>query len=275
VIAFALVLPWRIWYTSHDIPSVGDTGYDGPITDLDRLWPAFEITVRSFVHEDLWHIAPLLAVAAIVLALLAGAWRISLYASALLGGGVAAVTWILWVSHDIILAHGDWPIRRFVGTPALVLAVLTPLLLQRAWSAGPEGTSRLGVLSVLSRPTSASWAIVLVGLVSHPVSALVGYSGSGLPGGWVSFPGTGGCDAAPVDGAKARLVVGYADSYPEANALRDRARAAGLDDVEANQDGCGRLRVYVDDLPPVAARRMLAEAQATGLGLTLELDPDD
>jgi hypothetical protein len=276
LVAFALLLPWRIWYTSHGIASVGpDTGYDGHVSDLDRLWPAFEITVRSLFHPDLWHFAAVLAVAAIGLALLAAAWRISLFATAFLVTAVGAVTWILWVNHGLSLIHEDWAIRRFVGTPMLVLAVLTPLLLQRAWSAGPEGTSRLGVLSVLSRPTSAAWAIVLVGLVSHPVSALVGYSGSGLPGGWLSFPGTGGCDAAPVDGAKARLVVGYADSYPEANALRDRARAAGLDDVEANQDGCGRLRVYVDDLPPVAAQRILAEAQATGLGPTLELDPDE
>jgi hypothetical protein len=128
---------------------------------------------------------------------------------------------------------------------------------------------------VLYRPTAAAWLIVLLGLLSHPGSALLGYSGSGLPGGWLSFPGTAGCDAAPVAGTNARLVVGYADSYPEATAMRDRARAAGLGDVEASQDGCGRLRVYVDDLPAAAVQGMLAEAQAAGLRPTVELDPDD
>jgi hypothetical protein len=278
VIAFALVLPWRIWVLAHDLPSVGsDTGYDGPISDLDRLWPAFEITVRSLVHQGLWHYAPVLALAAIVLALLAGAWRISLYSAASLVAAVGAVTWLLWVNHGLTLIHDDWAIRRFTGTTVLVLAVLTPLLLQRAWSSAAAPTT-VGVtarLGVLYRPTAVAWVIVLVGLLSHPGSALVGYSGSGLPGGWLSFPGTAGCDAAPVAGANARLVVGYADSYPEATVMRDRARAAGLGDVEASQDGCGRLRVYVDDLPTAAAQGMLAEAQAAGLSPTVELDPDD
>jgi hypothetical protein len=282
LIAFALVLPWRIWYTSHGIASVGpDTGYDGHVSDLDRLWPAFEITLRSLVHPDLWHFAAVLAVAAIVLALLAGAWRISLYTAAFLVASVGAVTWILWVNHGLTLIHEDWAIRRFVGTPMLVLAALTPLLLQRAWSpGGVSGSSdvggRLGVLSMLHRPTSAAWAIVLVGLLSHPGSALVGYPGSGLPGGWPSFPGTAGCDARPEDGAGVRLVVGYADSYREATSLRERTRQAGLAEVETSQDGCGRLRVYVDDVPTAAAARELAsDAQAAGLTPTLEHDPDE
>jgi hypothetical protein len=278
LIAFALVLPWRIWVLANDLPSVGsDTGYDGPFSDLDRLWPAFEITVRSLVHQGLWHYAPVLALAAIVLALLAGAWRISLYAAASLVAAVGAVTWVLWVNHGLTLIHDDWAIRRFTGTTVLVLAVLTPLLLQRAWSsaAAPTAFGVTARLGVLFRPTAVAWAIVLVGLLSHPGSALLGYSGSGLPGGWLTFPGTAGCDADPVAGANARLVVGYADSYPEATTMRDRARSAGLGDVEASQDGCGRLRVYVDDLPTAAAEGMLAEAQAAGLSPTVELDPDD
>ncbi len=116
---------------------------------------------------------------------------------------------------------------------------------------------------------------MLVGLLSHPGSALVGYSGSGLPGGWLSFPGSAGCDLAPVDGANVRLVVGYADTYPDATAMQARARVAGLDEVQAGQDGCGRVRVYVDDLPTAEAQGMLVEAQAAGLSATVELDPDD
>jgi hypothetical protein len=280
VIAFALVLPWRIWAAAHGLPTVGyDTGYDGPVSDLDRLWPALEIGLKSFVHLDLWHFAPYLGVAAIGLALLGGAWRISVYAASLLAASLAAVTWVLWVNHGFALVHDDWAIRRMLGTPVLLLAALTPLLLQRAWSSEPAPAARAvgpsGRLAVLYRPTSAAWAIVLVGLISHPGSALVGYSGSGLPGGWLSFPGSTGCDVAPVDGANARLVVGYADSHPEAAAMRERARAAGLGDVESSQDGCGRLRVYVDDLPATAAQGMLVEAQAAGLTPTVELDPDD
>jgi hypothetical protein len=278
-VAFTLVLPWRIWIAAHGLPAVGsDTGYDGPLSDMDRLWPAFEISLRSFFHQDLWHFAPVLSVAAILLALLGGAWRVSLYAAASLVAGVAGVTWVLWVNHGLSLVHSDWAIRRLIGTPVLVLAVLTPLLLQRAWSSG-QASHAVAVRAsrnVLFRPLTAAWAVVLVGVLSHPGSALVGYSGSGLPGGGLSFPGTAGCDAAPVAGANVRLVVGYADSYPEATAMRERARGAGLRDVEASQDGCGRLRVYVDDLPTIAAAEALQiEAQAAGLRPTVELDPDD
>jgi hypothetical protein len=279
LIAFALVLPWRVWFTFHDLPAVGpDTGYVGALAPLDRLWPSLETTVETLFHPDLWLATPLLAVSASALSLLAGSWRVPLFAGAFLVSAVAVVTGVLWYNLAVNLTFEDWPTRRLVGTPVLALAVLTPLLLQKAWSSNPvRGAPVVHLLSgVFFRPTSAAWAIVLVGLLVFPVSALVATSRSGLPGGWPSFPGTTGCDAAPVDGAKVRLVVGYADSYPEAEAMRARARVAGLEDVEASQDGCGRLRVYVDDLPTSdAAQALVAEAQAAGLASSVEFDPDD
>ena len=278
LVAGALVVPWTIWTAVHDLSAAGkDTGFV-LFSSLDRVWPSVEVSVRSAFHAGLWHFAPLLAVAAIVLALLAGAWRLSLFAGTFLVVGVAAVTWLVWSNLGLSPVHSDWAIRRFTGTVFLVLAVLTPLLLQRAWSSEPP-SGAVGAVpgpDVLFRSSWAAWAVVLVGVLSHPGSALVGYSGSGLPGGWPSFPGTAGCDVPPVDGANVRLVVGYADSYPEAVALRDRARGVGLTGVEASQDGCGHLRVYVDDLPTMAAAEgLLVEAQAAGLSPTLELDPDD
>jgi len=116
---------------------------------------------------------------------------------------------------------------------------------------------------------------VLLGVLSHPLSMLTGYSGSGMPGGWTRFPGMDGCALAPVEGANLRVVLGYADSYPAATAMRERARAAGLHGVEANQDGCGRLRVYVDDVPTTeAARTLLGRARSAGMKPTVERDPD-
>jgi hypothetical protein len=248
LVAFALTVPWRIWVFANDLPSVGsDTGYDGAVSDLDRLWPAFEIGVRSLVHEDVWFLAPLVGVAAVLLAALGGAWRVSVFAAASFAAGVAAVTWVLWVNHGISLVHDDWAIRRLIGTPALMLAALTPLLLQRAWSSAPAAPvpPPYPFRDYLFGPSLAAWCIVLVGLLSHPGSALVGYSGSGLPGEWMSFPGES-CDPAA---ANVREVVGYAESYPEAEAMRERARAAGAGDVRVSPDGCGRVRVYVVEAP--------------------------
>jgi hypothetical protein len=278
LVAFALVLPWRIWFVAHGFPGDGpETGYLGAFSYLERVWPSLKISVTMLFHEELWHFATVLAVAAILLALLSGAWKVSLFAAAFLVAGVGGVTWLVWSNTFLNPVYDDWAIRRFTGTTALVLAVLTPLLLQRAWSSkrASRATAALPGRRLLFGPSTAAWAIVLVGLLSHPASALVGSSRSGLPGGWPSFPGTAGCDAAPVEGANVRLVVGYADSYPEATTMGDRARAAGLGNVETSQDGCGRLRVYVDDLPTADAQGLLAEAQAAGLTPTVERDPDD
>ena len=278
--ALALVLPWRIWFTAHGLPATAsDTGYDGPVSDLDRLWPAVEMSVRTLFHEPFWHIAPAIGVAAILLAALGRAWTVSLYAGALLVSGLAAVAWVLWVNHGLALIHEDWALRRLAGTTFLTIAVLTPLLLERAWRS-TEGTSRTvpghRVASMFFRPVLAAWLIVLVGLLSHPGSILVGYGGSGLPDDLPTFPGTAGCALPAESAANVRVVLGYADSHQDAAALRERARDAGLLGLETNQDGCGRVRVYVDDVPSIrAAQALVAQARASSLSSTIELDPDD
>ena len=72
-----------------------------------------------------------------------------------------------------------------------------------------------------------------------------------------------------------RVVVGYTDTHVEASSLRERARLAGLD-ASVAQDGCGRLRVSVDDVRTMdGLYALVAEAQAAGLRPTIEGDNDD
>jgi hypothetical protein len=100
---------------------------------------------------------------------------------------------------------------------------------------------------------------------------LVGYSGSGLPGGAPRWPGPGDCIVQAASGRKVRVVVGYADSYPEAYSMRDRAESAGLANTRVAQDGCGRLRVFVDHVEsPTAAGALIATARGSGLPATAE-----
>ena len=277
-VALALVLPWAVWFVAHGAPAAAayDTQYTGLVADVDRLWPAFEITVRSLFHSGLWHFAPVISVAAILLALLAGAWRSAVFAGTLLVSGAAGVTWILWVNGSLVLNHDEWAIRRFIGTTVLAAAVLTPLLLQRAWRSSEPATTASPVTQapdVLFKPSKLGWVVVLVGLLSHPASILVGYSGSGLPAGWPNFPS---CVVSPSAEAEMRVVVGYADTHGEARSLRNRALRVGLDDAVVAQDGCGRLRVYVDDVRTMdAADALVAEARAAGMQPTIERDQDD
>ena len=71
-----------------------------------------------------------------------------------------------------------------------------------------------------------------------------------------------------------RVVVGYADSYAEATALQRQARAAGLGATQVAQDGCGRLRVSVDEVASAAAAAtLIAATRDSRLDLTVEADP--
>lgn len=284
VIAFALALPWRIWFTAHGFTGDGpDSGYLEAFTHLDRFWPSSRLVVTTLFDYDLWLVFPVLAVAALVLASVAGAWRISVYVGVLMVGATAASIWAIWSNTSLLFDRQDGAnasvVVRLTGTTILALAVLTPLLLQHAWSR-PKGdrssvariaTPRLDAFISRSR---AAWAVVLIGALSHPGSMLVGYSGSGLPGGLPHFPSAADCVSEPVPGEKVRVVVGYAESYPDAHVLQTRAAAVGLADAEVARDGCGRLRVFVDDLETASARAAaIANARSANLEPTLEVDP--
>jgi Dolichyl-phosphate-mannose-protein mannosyltransferase len=264
-IAFALSLPWRIWVGANgyhgDEPQ---TGFFGFLDDLGRGPRSLWLALRAMFGYDLWLVLPAVVVAAAVLAFLAGARRPAAFAVAFLAAAALANAWVTW-SHPIFGLTLDYslnPATRFMVTPLLAAGAITPLLLERAWSRPlPAGHPS-------SRPWLA-WGAVLAVVAAYPASMLAGYSGFRLPGGSPPFPTRGECVRAPVDGQPVRVVVGYADSYPRANALRKRASGLGAVDVE--RDGCGRLRVFVDDVPTLAAGAALADRAAeAGLEPTLE-----
>jgi hypothetical protein len=283
LVSFALSLPWRIWFTAHGLPSdAPDAGYLGAFDHLDRVWPSFKLVVTTLFDADLWPVLPALAIAAIVLAALGGAWRVSVYGAVFTAAVVVTTTWAIWSNITLQFTQYDAtnPIVRVTSTPILAFAALTPLLLERAWSGTNVGRR---VQSNAETPWRDAfvwssrwmWAVVLLAALSHPGAMLAGYSKSGLPGGPPRFPSAAACTSTPAVGERVRVVLGYADSYPEANALRGRAVAAGLARTEVAHDGCGRLRVFVDDVPSVAASEpLLSDARRASLEPTLELDTD-
>jgi hypothetical protein len=281
--ALALALPWRIWFTAHGIAGDGpDSGYVGAFSHLDRVRPSFDLAFDTLFDADLWRYAPLVAAAAVALAAIAGAWRVAVYSGALLLGALFGATWATWAYTDLPIAQDESlnPIVRITGTTVLVLAALTPLLLQKAWSGfrtaepGRAGGGAWPVRDAFLWKSPWLWAVVGVGLLSHPAAMLVGYSGSGLPGGSPVFPAAADCIAPAQPEGPVRVVLGYADTYSKADEVRARARRAGLDPVVSG-DGCGRLRVFVDDVPSLAASRALIErARREDLTTSVELDPD-
>jgi hypothetical protein len=249
--AFVFTLPWRIWFTAEGIPSDRpETGYLGSFRHLDRVWPSLRLVLRTLFDNDLWPFVAALGIAAIVLSAVAGASRLAIYGATFLIAAVAACTWAIWSNTSLSFSEDDSlnPIVRLTGTTILSLAVLTPLLLQLAWS----GSGRRDVRPRRPSPgpdalvwrSLGAWAIVLLGVLSHPGSMLLGYSRSGLPGGAPAFPSTADC-VAHAPGAAGGRLVGYTDSFPAAFELRRRAVSSGLRNVEVRRDGCGRVRVFV------------------------------
>ncbi|MGH3109379.1 MAG: hypothetical protein ACRDQT_00500 [Gaiellaceae bacterium] len=280
--AVALSLPWRIWLAVEDLRSGAPPGgYLDLLEHADRAFPSLRLVVRTFLDFDLWLLAVPLALAAAGLALLAQARRHAVFVLVFAGVSVLGCTWAIWSEPalEITQDYGLNPVVRLVGGPVLVLLALTPLVLEQALrpalADGRESRVAAGVSRIarVGRGSALPWAVVLVAALAYPASMLAGVSSLRLPGGAPSFPSVSECVPALVDGARVRVVVGYAMTYAEADALRLRAQPV-LGETEVEQDGCGRLRVYVDDVPPAAGAELLGRSVAAELSPTLEGDPD-
>lgn len=281
--ALALTLPWRIWFTVQGLPSDGpDAGYLGAFSHTERVGPSLKLVVATLVDGDLWPAVAGIAIAAIVLAALNGEWRMPVFASVYLAAVIAASTWAIWSNTNLEITQEDGgnPIVRVTSTPILALAALTPLLLERAWSLGPHSSEARPVPDGRVRDgigwkSRWMWAIVLLALLSHPGAMLAGYSKSGLPGGMPGFPEDMRCVEKPISGEPVRAVLGYATTYPEAHAIRGRARAAGLENTMIARDGCGHLRVFLAGFATIAdAAPVQRLARESGLEATFERDAD-
>lgn len=274
--AFVLALPWRVWVASEGYRSDGpESGVFGFLDDFDRGLGSLWLAARAMFGYDLWLVLPGVVVAAAVLAFLSGARRGAVFALVFLGVTAVANAWVTWTNPSLALSidYSLNPATRFMVTPLLVVAALLPLLLERAW-AGRSGSS--GQTAAGPKRLLLPWTIVLAALLLYPASMAVGYSSFRLPGGSPPFPSRTECERSPSMGESVRLVFGYERSYPEANMLRDQARRAGFEQTDVGRDGCGRLRVYIENVPSVAAgQELVARARVSGLESTLERDPSD
>jgi hypothetical protein len=143
-VAFAIALPWRIWFSSRDLtgefPSGGGTGL---LENLDRAWPALWAFLTTAFDYGLWTVVPPLALAAVVLAFLGGARVLPAYAALVYGLALAGFTWALWSFTELELPVPEQsdvinPVVRLTASIVLLSAALGPLLLDAAW----RGTDR-------------------------------------------------------------------------------------------------------------------------------------
>ena len=113
-------------------------------------------------------------------------------------------------------------------------------------------------------PRVNAWLVMAVAVLAYPLLVLV-FSGS------PAFPSRTDCVLAPTGEGEYRVVFGYRDSELEAVELRDQALAVGFQGTEIARDGCGRVRVSVDDIPSIeVGEEVIREARTVDLDPTLE-----
>jgi hypothetical protein len=132
--AYALNIPWRLWWTSRHLQSDVPGDAAGSLTShTSRIWPSFVIVARLLFTYDFWLlITPIALVAGVLSLTLRGPSRetaiIYLTTFAL---GIVGFMWILWSDPGLPLNtdNSTTPIPRVVGALVLLSAVLAPLLI--------------------------------------------------------------------------------------------------------------------------------------------------
>jgi hypothetical protein len=116
-------------------------------------------------------------------------------------------------------------------------------------------------------PRLLPWLVVAVAALAYPLAVL---ALAGPPG----FPSRDDCALAPMGEGDYQVVFGYSDSELEARELRDSVLAVGFEGAEVARNGCGRVKVFVDDVPSrEVGEEVLREARTVGLNPTLEQEP--
>ena len=135
--AVALAVPWRIWFTTHDLEGEFPQNAAGFVEDADRWWPAFQSVLTAAFGSGLWTVVLPLALASIALAFLAGARLLPTYAALLYGLVLAGFTWGIWSFTELEVPieqdEAINPVVRLSAALVIVSAAFAPLLLDMAW----------------------------------------------------------------------------------------------------------------------------------------------
>ena len=106
--------------------------------------------------------------------------------------------------------------------------------------------------------------VVVAAALAYPLAVL---AFSGAP----EFPSRDDCVVSVTGEGEYEVVFGYLDSRREAVELQAQALAVGFSGTEIEDDGCGRVRVSVDDVPSrEVGDEVIRQARTVDLEPTLE-----
>jgi hypothetical protein len=111
------------------------------------------------------------------------------------------------------------------------------------------------------------WLVVAVAVLGYPLAVL---AFAGPP----DFPSRDDCVLPPTGEGEYQVVFGYSESELEALELRDQVLAVGFEGAEVARNGCGRVKVFVDDVPTrEIGEEVIRQARTVDLDPTLEQEP--
>jgi hypothetical protein len=244
-------VPWRLWYVAHGVSGEGPSG--GLLsTDFGRLQESLRLAVEVFFDDGYWLLIPTVAVGALVLAGIAGAWRAVAFFGLLvvfvtLGGG-----WITWAVPELEITNelGANPIVRFMGAATLACVAATPVLLAAAWRTG-AGPALRTAPATWTRSWIVGATIVAVPMLAYSASALV----TGAP----RLPTRDECVAVASEAdLKVEVVYGRLDDPQAAEELLADISRVGFVGARVALDGCGRWKVVYDRVASFAEAQALA-----------------
>jgi hypothetical protein len=256
----AASLAWHAWYAAHGVggevaPGGGLAAGIDPGRAADALW----LSLRVLLDPSRWSVLPWVGLVALAAA--AAARRRALVvlvgvtaALAFLGGA-----WVTWSFRGLAMTSQESlnPIVRYTASIELLFAATVPLL------AGAALGRRVLRPGRLLAPVTAG-AIVAAVLLAFPLAGLAG----GLP----HFPSRSDCVRSPVAGQPVAIVFGRFDRLDAAQGLLARVESVGFKGVRIEQDGCGRLVLWLPDAPSVAVgQSVVDEARSAKLEAHLEL----
>ena len=164
---------WQVWLSAHHLPGNGPSGGLHFLRDWGRGWDALDTVLDNLFTFDLWLVSVTIALVAIGLCVFVRSWRLVVYAGVLTVLLVLGCSAILWSDPSLQLTDIN-VVSRLVGSVALCIVALTPLLLQHAW-----GEPRRWRIAVWHRVLA--WGAIAAAAIAYPV-VLLAQGGAGFPG---------------------------------------------------------------------------------------------
>ena len=200
------------------------------------------------------------------LAFLAGARVLPVYALLVYGFALAGFTWAIWsfVELEVPIEQDEAinPVVRLSASLIVLSAALVPLLLDAAWRGGDRPPARGGLTCRASR----AWLVVVGRRARATRSLVLGVlrrAGLSVREPTASWP--------PRARASTAVVFGYRDSEPRRSSCATERSRSGFRAPRSRGDGCGRVRVAVDDVPSrEVGEEVIREARTVDLDPTLE-----